>query len=78
MTTCYWYMCVHIIKKKEKDEAVTLHHLDQRSFLDALDGAQLCKAVERGASQLKGEACAVAGELVLHQHLMQFHHQQLT
>lgn len=59
-------------------EALTLHHLDQRSVPDALDGAQLCEAVERGAAQLKGEACAVAGDLVLHQHLVQLYHQQLA
>lgn len=65
-------------RKKEKDEVVTLHHLDQRSVLDALDGAQLCEAIERGASQLEGETCVVAGDLVLHQHLVQLRHQQLA
>lgn len=66
------------MKRKGEDEAVTLHHLDQRSVLDALDGAQLCEAVEGGASQLEGETGAVAGDLVLHQHLVQLCHQQLA
>ncbi len=64
--------------RKETDEAVTLHHLDQRSVLDALDGAQLCETVEHDASQQEGEACSMAGDLVLHQHLAQLCHQQLA
>lgn len=64
--------------KKEKDEAVTLHHLDRRSIPDAQDGAQVCEAVECDASQLEGEACAVAGDLMLHQHLVQLRHQHLA
>ena len=60
-----------ITKRQKKTEkkgrfAVTLHHLDQHSVLDALDGAQFCKAVEGGASQLEVEACAVTSELVIH------------
>lgn len=62
----------------EQEEAVTLHHLDQRSVPDALEGAQLFKAVECGAAQLEGEACAVAGDVMVHKHLVKLRHQHLA
>lgn len=65
-------------KTLKRTRLVTFNHLDRCSVLDALNGAQLCEAVQRGAVQLEGETCAMAGELVLHQHSVQLCHQQLA
>lgn len=57
------------------EETVTLLHLDHCSILD---GAQLRVAVKRDVPQPEREACAVAGDLVLHERLGQLSHQHLT
>lgn len=66
----------YIIKVGSKEcETVTLLHPDHCSILD---GAQLGVAVQRDVPQPQREARAVAGDLVLHQHLVQLGHQHLT
>lgn len=56
-------------------ETLTLLHPDRRSVRD---GAQLCVAVEGDAPHPEREARAVAGDLVLHQQLVQLRRQRLT
>lgn len=66
------------LMQKEQEEAVTLHHLDHRSVTDARDRVQLIKAVERDTTQLEGKARAVAGDLMIHKHLVELHNQHLA
>lgn len=62
-------------KSVKQCETVTLLHLDHGSILD---GAELRVAVKRDVPQPEREACAVAGDLMLHQHLVQLPHQHLA
>lgn len=62
-------------EKSVKQETVTLFHLDDCSILD---GAQLRVAVKRDVPQPERETRAVAGDLMLHQGLVQLPHQHLT
>lgn len=57
---------------------ITFYHLDECSILDAWDGKQFCETVECRASQVKGKTSAMAGDLVIHEHLVQFCHQHLA
>lgn len=48
--------------------AATFDHLDRCSILEALSVSQLCEAVQCVATQLEGETCAMASELMFHQY----------
>lgn len=62
-------------ERRVQQETLALLHLDHSSILD---GAQLRVAVKRDVPQPEREACAVAGDLMLHQHLVQLSHQHLS
>ena len=47
-----------------------LHNLDEASLLESLDSLKLGKVIKSGPVELKGEACAMARVLPVHEQLV--------